>query len=94
MNSLRGEGREGSHKNEISSLKAGLFPKHHTVKMPGEMLIELISSGSQFLVIGDVDTVIENGILKALLLRFERQFNLPIPKNCTHAVKRQGKVSG
>lgn len=62
--------------------------------MPGEMLIELISSGSQFLVIGDVDTVIENGILKALLLRFERQFNLPIPKNCTHAVKRQGKVSG
>lgn len=61
--------------------------------MPGEMLIELISSGSQFLVIGDVDAVIENGVLKTFLLRFERQFNLSIPKNCTHAVKRQGKVS-
>lgn len=45
------------------------------------MLTELISSGSEFIVFGDVGTVIENGVLEALLLRFERQFNISIPKN-------------
>lgn len=73
--------RGGTCKNEIRALKTGLFPKHHTVKMPGERLPELISSGSEFIVFGDVDTVMENGVLEAFLLRFERQFNLSIPKN-------------
>ena len=48
--------------------------------MPGEMPTRLWS-GALFTVLGDADTIIENGTIKAFLLRSERQFNLSIPKN-------------
>ena len=63
-------------KNEVTSLEAGLFLRCHPVKMPGEKPAEPTSSGSPPTVLGEVDTVTENGILKAFLLRSERRFNL------------------
>lgn len=64
----------------ILALKEGLFPRHHTMKMPDEVSTRLWS-GALCTVLGDVDTTVENGTLKAFLLRFERQFNFSIPKN-------------
>lgn len=55
--------------------------------MPGEVPTEL-SSGSQFTIFDDVDANIENGTLKAFLLRFERQ---PHPKEVNSLCKEMGQ---
>lgn len=49
--------------------------------MPGAVPTERVGSGFWCVALGEVDPVIENGILKAFLLGFERQFNLSIPQN-------------
>ena len=74
-----GNGEESNLKMRLA-LKAGLFPRHHPMKMPDEVPTRL-RSGALCAVLGDTDTIVENGTLKAFLLRFERQFNFSIPKN-------------
>lgn len=60
----------GWRKNEISSLKAGLLPPWHNLKMPGGTCTEL-SPDSLLNALGGACTNMENGALKAFLLGFE-----------------------